>query len=59
MHTMYAVKTRVFGELFKIYTQVLKGVIVTFTSNVPIATKVLHPEPLYKHPLYTLIFTVI
>ena len=49
---VYTVKTRVFGELVKIYTQMLKGVIFTLTLNVPIATKVLHPVPLYKHPLY-------
>ena len=57
------VKTRVFGKLFKIYTWALKGVIVTFRSNVSIVTKALHPgsvelKPLYKHPPYTLIFTV-
>ena len=59
----YTVKTRVFGKLFKIYTWVLKGVIVPFRSNVSIATKALHPggielKPLHKHPLYTLTFTV-
>ena len=36
-------QTRVFGEQFKIYIQVLKGVIVTFGSNFSIATKALHP----------------
>ena len=49
-----------FGNLItlvKIYTWVLKGVIVTFRSNVSMAaTKALHPggvelKPLYKHPL--------
>ena len=59
----YMVKTRVFGKLLKIYTWVLKGVTVTFRSNISIATRPLHPrgvelKPLYKHPLYTLIFTV-
>ena len=58
------IKTRVFGELFKIYTQVLKSVIVTFRSKVSTtATMALHPggvklKHLYKHPHYTLIFTV-
>ena len=48
--------------MFKIYTWVLKGVIVTFRSKVSIATKALHPGGVkFKHlqtPPYTPIFTV-
>ncbi len=56
----------VFGELFKIYTWVLKAVVITFRSNVSIATKTLH-APMHAGrvvfiyttpPLCTLIFTV-
>ena len=51
-------KTRVFGEMFKIYTWVLKSVIVTFRSNISMATKALYPggvKHVYKHPLYSLV----
>ena len=39
----FIVKIRLFGELFKIYTRVLRGVIYTLRSKVSMATKALHP----------------
>ena len=59
----HTVRIRVFGEQFKIYTRVLRGVIYTLRSKVSMAIKALYPggvklKHLYKHPHNTLIYTV-